>query len=225
MIISQSLIAAEGYYIHQVDTTVYSIEELAYICMYKGYALDSDFACKKLVQWIDEQCGCEDLAFRLSAALKEKGEEEAFVENILRFVGYVSEGEISRIIKDISEGLGLSGYERKKQDADLLYRQKRYVQAAAAYEELLEVLPDGEIGLRAACYYNLAAARAQMFLYEQALDALEGFLSVGACRGDAFCVADSGQTALSGKEISGDDQRQGRSLSIISEVGGEDEGD
>lgn len=173
MIISQSLIAAEGYYIHQVDTTVYSIEELAYICMYKGYALDSDFACKKLVQWIDEQCGCEDLAFRLSAALKEKGEEEAFVENILRFVGYVSEGEISRIIKDISEGLGLSGYERKKQDADLLYRQKRYVQAAAAYEELLEVLPDGEIGLRAACYYNLAAARAQMFLYEQALDALE----------------------------------------------------
>ena len=41
MIISQSMIAAEGYYIPQVDITVYSIEELAYICMYKGYALDS----------------------------------------------------------------------------------------------------------------------------------------------------------------------------------------
>lgn len=173
MIISQSLIAAQGYYIHQVDATVYSIEELAYICMYKGYALDSDFACKKLVQWIDEQCGCEDLAYRLNAVLKEKGGEEAFVQTILRFVGYVSEGEISRIIKDISEGLGLSGYERRKQDADLLYRQKRYVQAAAAYEELLEIMPEGEIGMRAACYYNLAAARAQLFLYEQVLDALE----------------------------------------------------
>ena len=173
MIISQSLIATEGYYISQVDATVYSIEELAYICMYKGYALDSDFACKKLVQWIDEHCGCEDLAYRLSAVLKEKEAEAAFVEQILRFVGYVSEGEIRRIIKEIAEGLGLSGYERKKQDADLLYRQKRYVQAVAAYEELLGALPEGEIGLRAACYYNLAAARAQMFLYEQALDALE----------------------------------------------------
>lgn len=173
MIISQSLVAAEGYYIHQADATVYSIEELAYLCMYKGYALDSDFACKKLVQWVDEACGCEDLAYRLSAVLKEKGGEEAFVETILRFVGYVSEGEIKRIIKDISEGLGMSGYERKKQDADFLYRQKSYVRAAAAYEELLELLPEGEIGMRAACYFNLAAARAQMFLYEQALDALE----------------------------------------------------
>ena len=98
MIISQSMIASEGYYIPQVDVTVYSIEELAYICMYKGYALDSDFACKKLTQWIDEQCGCEDLAYRLQAALKEKGGEEVFVETILRFVGYVSEGEIHRII-------------------------------------------------------------------------------------------------------------------------------
>lgn len=173
MIISQSTIAAEGYYIPQVDITVYSIEELAYICMHKGYALDSDFACKKLIQWIDQQCGCEDLAYRLQAALREKCGEEAFVETILRFVGYVSEGEIHRIIRDISEGLGLSGYERKKQDADLLYRQKHYIKAADAYEELLNLIPEGESGMRAACCYNLAASRAQMFLYEQALDALE----------------------------------------------------
>ena len=173
MIISQSAITAVGYYIPQVDTTVYSVEELAYLCMYKGYALDSDFACKKLVQWIDEQCQCEDLAYRLYAILKEKGDEAAFVETILRFVGYVSEGEISRIIQEISEGLGLSGFERKKMEADGLYRGKRYAQAMKAYEALLEILPDGEMTMRAACYYNLAASKAQLFLYEQALDDLE----------------------------------------------------
>ena len=173
MIISQSQVATEGYYIPQVDTTIYSVEELAYLCMYKGYALDSDFACKKLVQWVDEQCQCEELAYRLNTILKEKGDEETFVEHILRYVGYVSEGEIARIIQDISEGLGLSGYERKKKEADLLYRQKRYDKAARSYEELLELLPEGEAVMRADCYYNLAATRAQMFLYEQALDALE----------------------------------------------------
>ncbi len=173
MIISQSLIAAEGYYISQADTTVYSVEELAYLCMNKGYALDSDFACSKLVKWILEQCQCEELAYRLDAILREKGDKNAFVEHILRFVGYVSEGEIERIIRDISEGLSLSGYERKKLDADTLYKRKEYMQAVKAYEALLDMVPAGEISLRAACYYNLAAARAQMFLYEQALDALE----------------------------------------------------
>lgn len=173
MIISQSAIADVGYYIPQVDTTIYSVEELAYLCMYKGFALDSDFACKKLVQWIDEQCHCEELAFRLHAILKDKGDESAFVETILRFVGYVSEGEISRIIEDISEGLGLSGFERKKMEADAHYYGKRYAQAMNIYETLLEMLPDGEKTMRAACYYNLAAAKAQLFLYEQALDDLE----------------------------------------------------
>lgn len=173
MIISHSAIADVGYYIPQVDTTIYSVEELAYLCMYKGYALDSDFACKKLVHWIDEQCRCEDLAFRLHAILKEKGDEASFVETILRFVGYVSEGEISRIIEEISEGLGLSGFERKKMDADAHYYAKRYALAMQTYEALLEVLPDGEKTMRAACYYNLAATKAQLFLYEQALDDLE----------------------------------------------------
>ena len=173
MIISQSLIAAEGYYIYQADTTIYSVEELAYLCMYKGYALDSDFACSKLVKWILEQCQCEELAYRLDSILREKGDKNAFVETILRFVGYVSEGEIERIIRDISEGLSLSGYERKKLDADMHYKHREYMQAVRAYEALLDILPEGEIRLRAACFYNLAAARAQMFLYEQALDALE----------------------------------------------------
>lgn len=173
LIISQSFIASEGYYIHQADVTVYSIEELAYLCMYKGYVLDRDFACKELVQWIFEKCGCENLAYKLDMILKENAGQQAFVETLLRFVGYVSEKEISRIMKEISQGLNLSGFERKKQQADLLYEQKRYMQAVSAYEAILEVVPEVEVHLRADCYRNLAAAKAQMFLYEQALDALE----------------------------------------------------
>lgn len=173
MIISQSLIAARGYYIPQADVTVYSVEELAYLCMHKGYVLDSDFACSELVQWIMEQCGCEELAYRLDTILKDKGDKNAFVETVLRFAGYISEAEIEKTIRDIAEGLNLSGYERKKLDADLLYGRKAYMPAIKAYEALIETIPEGEISLRAACYYNLAAARAQMFLHEQALDALE----------------------------------------------------
>lgn len=173
MFISQSAIAAEGYYVPHINETIYSVEELVYLCMHRGYALDKDFPCKKLVQWVDEQCGCEDLAYRLDDILTETGDETAFLETILRFAGYISEAEISQVITEISEGIGLSGLERAKLDADNLYRCQKYVQAAGAYEALLKIVPKAETTLRAACYYNLAAARAQMFLYEQAMEALE----------------------------------------------------
>lgn len=173
MVVSQSAVAAQGYYVSHVDETIYSVEELAYICIHKGYALDREFPCKKLVQWIEEQCGCEELAYRLDSVLKKAGAETEFVELILRFVGYVPEIQIAHILAEISQGLGLSGLQREKLDADNMYRCRKYVQAAQAYEALLRVIPEGEFMLRADCYYNLAAAKAQMFLYEQALDALE----------------------------------------------------
>lgn len=173
MFISQSAIADEGYYVPQVNETIYSIEELAYLCIHRGYALDKAFFGRELVQWVDEQCGCEDLAYRLADILKQSGEETDFMETILRFVGYISEGEITQVLEEISKGLGVSGFERLKLEADNLYRCQNYVQAGKAYEALLKVLPKAETELCTACWYNLAAARAQMFWYEQALDALD----------------------------------------------------
>ncbi len=173
MIHCRSAIAQVGYYVHQLDTTIYSIEELAYLLAHKGYSLDSDFVCKKLVQWVETECQCEELAFRLQTILRDKGDKSAFVEAILRFVGCASESEIERILQDISEGLNLSGYERRKAEADALFCQKRYVHAAAAYEALIEMLPVGEQELLAICYHNLAVSKAQLFLYEQAMDAFE----------------------------------------------------
>jgi len=118
------------------------------------------------------------LAFRLQAVLKDKGDKTAFVEAILRFVGAVSEGEIVRILQDVSEGLNLSGYERRKAEADTFFAQKRYVQAAEAYEALIDILPVSEQQLLADCYYNLATTKAQLFLYEQAMDAFEASYQV-----------------------------------------------
>ncbi len=173
MIHCKSAIARVGYYVQQLDTTVYSIEELAYLVAHKGYALDSDFVCKKLVQWVETECQCEDLAYRLQMVLRDRGDKSAFVEAILRFAGCTSESEIERILQDISDGLNLSGYERRKAEADTLFGQKRYVQAILAYEALINMLPIGEQELLAVCYYNLASAKAQLFLYEEAMDAFE----------------------------------------------------
>ena len=173
MIYCQGAIATNGYYVAQLNTTIYSIEELAYLCAHKGYRLDSDFVCKELVNWVLEECDCEELAYRLQAILREKGDKTAFVEAILRFSACVKETEIEHILQDIAAGLNLSGYERKKLDADNAFYQRQYAKAATLYEALIEILPVSEEELLANAYYNLAVTKAQMFLYAEAMEAFE----------------------------------------------------
>ena len=107
MIYCQGLVANNGYYVEQLNTTIYSVEELAYLCAHKGYRLNSDFVSEELVEWIMNECGCEDLAYRLQMIWRDKWDKATFVEAILRYVAMVSETEIERILQDISAGLNV----------------------------------------------------------------------------------------------------------------------
>lgn len=186
MIYCQGAIAANGYYVEQLNTSIYSIEELAYLCAHKGYRLDSDFVCKELVNWVLDECGCEDLAYRLQTILREKGDKTTFVEAILRFAACVKETEIEHILQDISAGLNLSGYERKKLDADNAFYQRQYTKAVSLYEALIELLPVSEEEMLASCYYNLAVTKAQLFLYEEAMEAFEASYQILATEDTLF---------------------------------------
>lgn len=186
MIYCQGAIATNGYYVEQLNTSIYSVEELAYLCAHKGYRLNSDFVSKNLVEWIMDECACEDLAYRLQAILRDKGDKTAFVEAILRFVAIVPETEIERILQDISAGLNLSGYERRKLDADNAFYEKQYAKAITLYEELIALLPVSEEELLANAYYNLAAAKAQLFLYAEAMEAFEASYEILATEETLF---------------------------------------
>lgn len=186
MILSEGRIAENGYYIAQADITVYSVEELAWVCAHKGYTLNKEFASEKLVAWIREECEAEVLAGRLNSIRAEHDDTDLFVEAILRYTACYSERQIEKILKDISEGLGMSGYEHKKQEADRLYENRRYAGAVKAYQELLELLPEGEQVLRAAVYYNLGAAKAQLFLFEEAMEAMERSYELAPEKGTLF---------------------------------------
>ena len=187
MIYCQGTIAMNGYYVAQLNTTIYSIEELAYLCAHKGYRLDSDFVSRELVEWIMEECGCEELAYRLQNILHEKGDKTAFVEAILRYVATISETDIEHVLQDIASGINMSGYERKKMDADAAFYEKKYVKAVSLYEDLIEALPVSEEEMRANCYYNLAVTKAQMFLYEEAMEAFEASYQILATE-DTLCA-------------------------------------
>ncbi|MCD8067942.1 MAG: hypothetical protein LUE87_03465 [Lachnospiraceae bacterium] len=173
MFISDSETAETGYYISEMQLTVFSLEELVYALRQKSFLLGDDFASQELAEWLHTQCCCTDLAYRLSQIAQKKEGLIPYVETILRYAGYISEKEIDRIRESLSVGAQWTYLEKRKKEGDELLKAKRYSQAMACYKRLLEELPEGEIRLRASLWHNIGVVQARMFLFDAAMESFD----------------------------------------------------
>ncbi len=160
--------AEEPYFIEKFYVNLYSVEELCYVLVENAELLDQEIMDRKLVQWLDEECGLNELAHNLYLLLNQKASSVAFVGTILEYVRLYPEEEIKRAEDIIRQNDGLDPYERKKAKADYLMGSRRYYAALRQYHFLLSELPETEKTLRAEIYYNIGVACAKMFLFERA---------------------------------------------------------
>ena len=65
--------AEKPYFIDKFYINVYSVEELCYILVEKAQMLDPEIMQRDLVQWLDEQCGLNQLAHALYSLLNQNG--------------------------------------------------------------------------------------------------------------------------------------------------------
>ncbi|MCD7752506.1 MAG: hypothetical protein LUI10_12370 [Lachnospiraceae bacterium] len=170
MFISESETAQTGYYIAEMQLTVYSLEELVWALCHKGFLLSEDFADEELAQWLHTQCCCTDLAYRLAQSVQRKDGLIAFVVTILRYAGYVSEKEIERVRESLSAGEKWSYLEKRKKEGDLYLEGQKYYQALSSYQKLMSELPEGEVKLRASLWHNIGVAQAKLFLFDAAME-------------------------------------------------------
>ncbi len=170
MFISDSETAQTGYYIAEMQLTVYSLEELVWALCQKGFLLSEDFASEELAQWLHTQCCCTDLAYRLAQSVERKDGLIVFVVTILRYAGYVSEKEIERVRESLSAGEKWSWLEKRKKEGDLYLEGEKYYQALSSYQKLMSELPEGEVKLRALLWHNIGVAQAKLFLFDAAME-------------------------------------------------------
>lgn len=152
------------------DIPVWSIEELCYLMKENAFLLEKDIMDRRLVAWIDAECGLEDLAASLYPLLTQKGTVNAFVLTILQYVGCYGRETIEEVDRLLSQGANLSTYEKYKVRVDHMAGSGRYAEAAAAYDALMEELPQEESRLRADLWHNKGVALTGLFLFEQAAD-------------------------------------------------------
>lgn len=166
------------YRINYLKMDVYCIEEFCYyLCEYTNL-LDRDLMEKNLVEWIDKQCGLNDLAISLDSFLQNNIQLSVFVATILKYVHFVEDDRIREIEKVLRQNEGLTSLERKKQRADNLFLEKKYYFGLDLYHELLKEIPVTEEEFLAKILFNCGVSYANLFYFEIAFGMFERSLNI-----------------------------------------------
>ncbi|MCM1123564.1 MAG: hypothetical protein NC416_13365 [Eubacterium sp.] len=170
MILGTGTYARKPYHVEKFYVNLYSIEELCYLLVDKAELLDQDIMQRDLVQWMDEQCGLNELAHTLYSLLNQNGSLVAFVGTILEYVNLYPEEVNAQTQQTVKGNEGLNPYERRKAKADYMLENRKYYMALKQYYSLIGQIPESDRILRSAVLHNMGVACAQMFMFRQAAD-------------------------------------------------------
>ena len=168
----QVRLASKPYFIKNINTNIYSIEELCYYLYGNVYLIDETIVNEGLCDWIREELDLKRLGRNLSDQLEKGSGIAAFVMPIFREIGYLSPKQM----KAYQEALGRLEVQpedaRAKLKGDYLVGSGMFQAAVNEYRRILDRQGPGGGG---AAFYseiwnNLGCAFARMFRFEQAAD-------------------------------------------------------
>lgn len=158
------------YYMEKFYVNLYSVEELCYLLVDNAELLDREVMQREIVQWLDEQCGLNQLANTLYSLLNQNGSTVAFVGTILEYVNLYPADVVSQTEQIIRDNEGLNPYERGKVKADYLLQNTKYLAALNQYHSLLAQIPDTDNLLRGKILHNMGVSCAKMFMFGRAAE-------------------------------------------------------
>ena len=160
--------AGKPYFVEKFYINLYSVEELCYLLVEKAEMLDQEIMLRELVQWLDEECGLNQLAHALYSLLNQNGSTAAFAGIILEYVGLYPADVVLRTEEIIRDNEGLGPCERRKAKADYMLQNGRYYGALKQYYALLTQLGETDRVLTAQVHHNMGVAYAKLFMFRQA---------------------------------------------------------
>ena len=156
------------YYIAQIDTSVYCVEELCFALSENTFLLDGGLLDQRLVRWLERECGLRELAARLSPLVGGRASLGAFVRAILEYAHFGTEKKRGEIEELFRLGADADMSVRRKNFADYQVEHGRFVQALAEYEKALREMPDSNHEARSQVLHNKGVALSRLFSFEEA---------------------------------------------------------
>ncbi|MDO4518840.1 MAG: hypothetical protein Q4B47_00870 [Eubacteriales bacterium] len=164
--------ASTPFYIENISTNIYTIEELCYYLYNNLYLLDQTIVNEELANWLEQELGLVKLAAKLKPHLGKFASEEDILYPIFKEINYLTYEELKQLNVKLSKMNTQTAAMREKCKADLLVRNGMYVKAIQVYRKLLEKsdLDENDEQLPEKIYHNLGCAYSYLFQMENALD-------------------------------------------------------
>lgn len=167
--------ASMPFYIENISTNIYSIEELCFYLYHNIYLLDETIINEHLCDWIKKELGLAKLYQKLYRILEEERGTGDFILAVFREINYLTHEEFKKINEELVVLEQQPKVVRKKKKGDYLVENRMYVNAIRIYQDSLHYVGEDGLGsqFEGEIYHNMGCAYMQLFQMEEAMDCLK----------------------------------------------------
>ena len=169
-ILCQTKKAEHPYFIENISTNIYSIEELCYYLYHNVYLIDQTIMNEDLCTWISEELELPKLASKLRANIGKYVPAEDLIYPVFKEINYLSYEELRALHAQLVNLNQEKPAVHRKRKGDSLVENGMYASAIREYHKILdeEDLKGEKEGFRAEVLYNLGCAYSYLFQMEKA---------------------------------------------------------
>lgn len=162
--------AEKPFYIENISTNIYSIEEFCYYLYNNLYLVDSTVFNQKLCTWLEEELNLPKLAAKLRPFSDSEFGLEDVLYPVFKEINYLAYEELRTLNRRIEIRNKESEETREKRKGDALMENRMYVNAIRVYQELLD--KEGELPkeMKEKILHNQGCAYSYLFQMDKALD-------------------------------------------------------
>lgn len=171
-ILCQTKRAETPYFIENISTNIYSLEELCYYFYHNLYLIDQSIVNEGLCGWIEKELERPKLAAKIRPHLGKFYSIEDILYPVFKEINYLAYEELKILNAKIQKMNREPAMVLQKQKADSMMENGMYVNAIRVYQEILlrEDLKEAPEGFIERISHNMGCAYSYLFLMEKALE-------------------------------------------------------
>lgn len=167
--------AEKPYFIENISTNVFSMEELCFYISNNLYLLDETILNTELTRWLREELELAVLARRLEKQLEDHGSLAELILPIMKEIQYLSQKELKELQQELKRMEEQPALILEKQKGDYLVEYKKYGNALKVYGKVLKEAEGSTMGTQfcGSVYHNMGCAYARLFQMKEAISCFE----------------------------------------------------
>ncbi len=164
--------AKNPYFIENISTNIYTMEELCFYMSQNLYLLDETILNGGLILWLKEELGLTALARRLEKLLEDKASMAELILPVMKEIQYLNQAEQKALQQNLKQMEEQPALMRRKKKGDYLVGYRKYGNALRVYGDALKDAredPQAEPAFCGSVLHNMGCAYARLFQMEEAL--------------------------------------------------------